>query len=49
MTIKQNLYETNIKYSNFVNTFSINSACESLLQAKYITSPKVKKFYINIR
>ena len=43
MTIKQNLYETNIKYSNFFNTFSINSACESLLQAKYITSPKVKK------
>ena len=43
VNINKNLCKTNIKYSNFVNAFSINSACESLLQTKYITSIKDKK------
>ena len=49
VNINNNLCEINIKCSNFVNSFGIISACTFLLQTKYITSTKDKKFSINIR
>ena len=43
ININNNVCETDIKCSNFVNAFSINISCKSLLQTKYITSTKDKK------